>query len=325
MAERNSKFLAGLSAILGIFIFGIGQFFVISPARAAIFSLESATLEARGQEPIKVSLMINTENDAINAVEGVIKFPAALEAVFVETTKSLVSFWVEEPRLDKVTVTGGFRQVAFSGVMAGGVSTRAGHLFSLYLQPTSSLALGETFLVQLTGVKAVTSNGLGTVVSSTVKNISFRLAETALATESITVPITSSLISFDILPPMEFVPVLGRNETVFDNQWFVAFSTQDSGSGIDYYEVQEAFSTDNQDSVWVKAASPYLLKDQSLKANIFVKAIDKNGNFRVELVSKKAEAARSNFGYVFAGILLVICLLIAEIWRIRHRRRISQT
>lgn len=322
MAPRVNNFLAFLPVVLAL---AVGQLIFAEPSRAAIFSVVSEAAEVRTLAPVKVSVLLNTENDAINAVEGVIKFPETLDAVLVETGKSLISFWVEEPRLDKAAALGGLKQISFSGVMAGGVSVRNGLLFSLYLTPTSALAVGENLLVQLTGVKAVIGDGFGTAASATIKNLSLRAARKPPEAALLVANTAFNLTAFDVLPPDKFTPILGQSATLFDNQWFVAWSARDSGSGIDHYEVQETLSKDSLDTAWVKAQSPYLLVDQSLQANIFVKAVDKNGNFRVELASKRAKATGSNFGYAAAGIFLIVFfLLIVEIWRVRRKQRGSR-
>jgi hypothetical protein len=71
----------------------------------------------------------------------------------------------------------------------------------------------------------------------------------------------------------------------------LVFSTQDKGSGIDYYEVKE----ESQfllfrllPSKWHRAESPYLLRDQSLSSRIYVKAVDRAGNKQfAELLPKR--------------------------------------
>ena len=56
----------------------------------------------------------------------------------------------------------------------------------------------------------------------------------------------------------------------------MAFSTTDPQSGIDHYEILEG-----SDTVWHNATSPYRLTDQSLSSNIYIRAVDGAGNFRV--------------------------------------------
>jgi len=43
----------------------------------------------------------------------------------------------------------------------------------------------------------------------------------------------------DTEPPELFTPEIGRQPDIFNNQWFLAFTTQDKNSGISHYEVRE--------------------------------------------------------------------------------------
>ena len=85
--------------------------------------------------------------------------------------------------------------------------------------------------------------------------------------------------------PESFVPEIAIDTFLFDKKWFLVFTTQDKGSGIDYYEVKETrWSIINIISKWNYAESPYILKDQQLKSCIFVKAFDKAGNEKVVMI-----------------------------------------
>ena len=84
--------------------------------------------------------------------------------------------------------------------------------------------------------------------------------------------------------PEEFAPQIAADPAIFEGKWFLVFSTQDKGSGVDHYEIQETRQAEMKNKKWVIGESPYLLKDQGLKSYIYVKAIDKSGNERIVML-----------------------------------------
>jgi len=87
----------------------------------------------------------------------------------------------------------------------------------------------------------------------------------------------------DSTPPEDFKPEIGQESSVFEGKYFLSFVAQDTTSGIDHYEVAELTRTlwGSAEEQWETAKSPYLLKDQSLKSIIKIRAVDKAGNERV--------------------------------------------
>jgi hypothetical protein len=110
------------------------------------------------------------------------------------------------------------------------------------------------------------------------------------------------LLKEDKNPPEPFKIKIGKDPSVFEGKYFIVFSTADKESGIDHYEVKEG------EGEWKIEKSPYLLKDQSLKSKILVKAIDKASNERVEKISP-------SFGMNWKNALLFLIpiLLLAGI------------
>jgi hypothetical protein len=110
------------------------------------------------------------------------------------------------------------------------------------------------------------------------------------------------LLKGDKNPPERFKIKIGKDPSVFGGKYFIVFSTADKESGIDHYEVKEG------EGEWKIEKSPYLLKDQSLKSKILVKAIDKASNERIEKISP-------SFGMNWKNALLFLIpiLLLAGI------------
>ena len=116
------------------------------------------------------------------------------------------------------------------------------------------------------------------------------------------------LLEKDKIPPDPFEIKIGKEATVFEGKYFIAFSTIDKQTGIDYYEVKEG------KRVWEKAESPHLLEDQSLRSKISVKAVDKAGNERIS----EYFPPKKPFPY---WIIVLILVGIGVIWVILKRIR----
>ncbi len=95
------------------------------------------------------------------------------------------------------------------------------------------------------------------------------------------------LLKDEILPE-PFKIEIQKDSALFSGQYFIVFSTTDKQTGLDYYEIAEkrGKETKNYNELeWKRGESPYLLKDQELKSYIYVKAVDKAGNERIEILS----------------------------------------
>ena len=104
--------------------------------------------------------------------------------------------------------------------------------------------------------------------------------------------------------PEEFKPEIAQSPEMFEGKYFLVFATQDKGSGIDHYEVCEGSK-----KKCVIAESPYLLQNQELNQEIFVKAVDKSGNERV--VTIPAQKPLPWYKNYFVIAILIIGLIIA--------------
>jgi hypothetical protein len=113
--------------------------------------------------------------------------------------------------------------------------------------------------------------------------------------------------------PDAFVPVISHDPQIYNDSYFLAFSTTDKGSGIDHYEVLEvpvsgSASKLGFQSAWRVAVSPYLLQDQSLSSDIYVRAVNHAGNFIV--VKLPAEQPAGNYAVWPFGIWLVVTICL---------------
>jgi len=126
----------------------------------------------------------------------------------------------------------------------------------------------------------------------------------------------------DTTPPEALEPQIGQEPKVFEGKYFIAFSTIDKQTGIDYYEILEADKRGYQRGTirkaeWKKGSSPYLLEDQSLRSVIKVKAVDKAGNERIEEIVPP-------YKVTWKDVLVIILILIGAgviYWIIRKIKK----
>jgi hypothetical protein len=215
-------------------------------------------------EKFSVQVFLNTENVSVNAIEGSIIFPVdLLEVEEIIDGNSAINFWVEKPYItDK-------QMVSFSGITTGGLNGSKKFMFSIIFV---AKATGNGFIT-FSEIEVLKNDGLGTKIKAVPKPL-------LISVDSKLSSIKDENGVKDPNSPEDFIPIVGRDPTIFDGQYFVVFSTQDKGLGVDYYEVKEGFW-----GSYAVASSPYLLQDQSLTKTIYVKAVDRGGNMRVVTVS----------------------------------------
>lgn len=262
-----------------IFLFFIFFFLFSLPASAASLNLVSPLPEMGIGQEFKVDLMLDAEGQDINAAQGKIVFPQNnLELKEIIDGNSIINLWIEKPVLKG-------NKILFSGVIPGGFSgvlspyykgKKPGKIFSLIFY-TKSEGDGA---IEIHDAKALLNDGKGTEAPLAVYNFSAYV--TTLTDEQFTI---SNQIPKDIDPPELFTPEISRDPDVFDGKWFLVFITQDKGSGIDRYEVQETLNREPNKNNWQVAESPLLLKDQNRASYIFVKAVDRAGNQRIVVVT----------------------------------------
>lgn len=281
MQDRVFKFISiAVLAAATVFLFA-------DRVLAAEIFLSAKSSEIRTGQPFEVEVFLNAGNDSINALEGKIIFPQdLLELKTANDGNSIINFWVEQPK------AGASGQAAFSGIIPGGYNGGNGKIFSLAFLAKKVgrgvISIGNARALQNDG--AGTEAGLAVAVQNFVVNDEAPVTPEAAARE-------------DREPPEGFLPQIASDPSVFDGKWFLVFATQDKGSGIDHYSVCEG------NEKCIVAESPYLLKDQGLRGDIVVTAVDKSGNERSETVSTR-HGQRWYEKYVFSVALASAACLI---------------
>lgn len=317
MQNSKSKLKFQNLFLLAIFIF-IFLVFGLKPEIGEAVKFSLSPIELIVNQETTVLLTINTEGEEINAVELKLKFLAPDFLIKdISDANSIISLWVERPNFSNEK-----GEISFSGIIPGGYpgiisenyQSKEGQLLKIILIPKKVDQLG----FQIEAVKVLLNDGKGTEAKLSTSNLKFSVTQEG---PSILIP------AKDEDPPELFTPEISQNPDVFEGKWFLVFTTQDKGSGMDHYEVLE---TEQRGSIrglgkkekWQVGESPYLLKDQKLKSYIYVKAIDKAGNERVEMLAPQKPLLwyenYSLFGIIILGI--IILYLIGKILWKRYLR-----
>ena len=261
-----------------------------------------------------VAVLLDSEADTINAISVSIDVSEEFTIKDTRDGDSIISLWVEKPSWNVNT-----RELKFSGLIPGGFFGTYAHLLTLELSTTGKVGEGT-----------LSFNPEETIIlrnSANAEKIAFDL-------QSITLPVIlgKENIPVEIIdtdPPERFVPFIAQYKQTFEGNYVVVFSTQDKISGICCYFVAEAEkeTSDYSSLAWKEAESPYTLNDQSLRSFIYIKAVDKEGNETIAIVSPQSTGLVYRM-LVIASILIVMAVvLVSAVFYARkrpHGQNISQ-
>ena len=236
---------------------------------AAEIFYDADTRKVKANTEFEVGVFLNAESENINAIEGILRFPAdILESKELNDGNSIVNFWVERPsrRVEN--------EIIFSGITPGGFVGKRGLIFRI-----TFLAKNEgNGKLEMQNIKALLNDGNGTAADISVSPL-----EIVVTSQALSLPPKKE--EKDSEPSESFVPEIAADSSIFDGKWFLVFATQDKKSGIDRYEIKETRQRIfDIFAKWISAESPYALQDQKLRSYIFIKAIDKAGNARIEKI-----------------------------------------
>ncbi len=257
-------------------------------SKAAEVKLTKNTqVESLGQ-PTKVFLYFESSEGPINALSGnLLLTPGFFDKVRIVEENSVVGLWVKKPSLKD-------NKISFSAVMPGGVGE--GSLFTLELTPK---VLGNTE-VFAESMKGFLNDGEGTILSMPNSKIELSVNEGAVSAKE---EVKENL---DQIPPKSFVIRTARDPKILNNQWFAVFLTTDLESGISKYEVAEVKGSQIKPEDWITQESPYVLKDQTRKSRLLVRAYDNSGNFTESVLESKTTHNSFSKYYFYVIILLII-------------------
>jgi hypothetical protein len=246
--------------------------FIPSAIHAASIDFSVPAGKIFNGDTFMVEVKISSPDRLINAAQGILFFDKdILEIKEISTGNSVFSMWAEAP-----SFSNSIGRVSFVGGTPDGFQgTEAEVLKIIFLAKES----GEAELVPTKDSAVFLSDGKGTkddlLPKTAVISVLPRPAGQAPVNE------WEKILVEDKTPPRDFEVFLYKDTVMFDNKYFISFFTTDEVTGVDRYEVKEG------ERQFVVANSPYVLQDQSLKSVIYVKAVDKAGNYKLAQLSPK--------------------------------------
>ncbi|MCX6794426.1 MAG: cohesin domain-containing protein [Candidatus Falkowbacteria bacterium] len=273
----------------------VGFFSVVKSVKAVALRVDSTTRAVPVSGQLAANIFLDNVDTAVNAIAGEITFPdGLLELQTVSDGDSIINFWIERPQV----VNG---KVIFSGIIPGGYSGPSGSLFSLIFK-AKTIGSGA---VSISRAQVLLNDGKGGEATTTLVNLEFQNLPQTATTSAVIAKID------DQEKPENFMPIVATDSEIFFGKKFLVFATQDKGSGIDHYEVQEG------DRAWQLAISPYLLQDQNLDKIIRVKAIDKNGNTLIVSLPAPPHVWYNSYWLIIISILLLglVYFISRRVWR----------
>ena len=275
------------------FIFFICVFFsysiCVAPTSAAIVKIESEVKTLRVEDMFSVEVILDTELQTVNAFETSIVFPRELlEYAASNEGESVLNLWIEKPNYNGVDT------ISFSGIVPGGFMQVHAPILTLTFKVIKE---GQANIESVDSLLLL-HDGLGTPTPVTSQNLHISVVSGGPAVTVYTV---------DDEIPESFVPEIVQDPDLFDGSTVLIFSTVDKGSGLDYFAVKEGWF-----GRYHLAESPYEVVYQGLDTKIYIKAVDKMGNERIEIFYPQNWQPWYKDLQIIATIL-VLCVLMGLI------------
>lgn len=280
----------GASIVFPTYVFG------------ASVMLESTSDVLHVGDIVVLKVILNTEGEKINTVEGLISVAGLSDSVVIKdfsVANTPFRLWPRSPSLSSDNTL-----ISFVGGIPQGLKGENMLVFSIIVEAVKQGV--ATF--DLKGVNVLLHDGKGTVITPKLSSKVIKVIDgddtTIIKDEWI------SSIASDVIPPAPFNIDFGSDYSLFEGKKFISFSTTDSESGIDYYVVTEG------DLSPVRSGSTYVLQNQESSDKITVVAFDKAGNTTSATYDPNQ---KQNFlGFIVGLLLFIGCALFLFFWTKRH-------
>lgn len=283
---------------------------------ASVLSLRTTSNKLIVNQVFRIDLLVNTEDKNINAIESYLKFDSdMLELQKIYSGNSSVSIWIKQPRSQ-----GG--EIFFSGITPGGLVVSNGKIVSaLFVAKKTGITT-----IEINKAKVLLNDDNATEDVLKINNILLEITEKPLIIsnkpvidknetpkeENQIIPEEQENEGIDLLPkditrPDEFNIKIIKDLKINNGQFSIIFYAQDKDSGISHYEVKEG------DDDFKKIESPYLLNNQDLTKEIQIKAVDNEGNYRIQSIGPLIIIENKgyfNYKIIIISLLFIIFVLI---------------
>lgn len=309
-------------------------------SHAATLYMDPNTAEINRGDVVSVALRLDTdEGECVNTIDATIEYSENIQPIDTSRGGSVMSLWLEEPKIDKanntITFAGGIPN-GYCGRIIGDPRLTNTVLEIVFRSPGLQIGTSDNGNVAKVNfgdsTRVLLNDGFGTDATLKTFGSEITLNKTLGGQQDE----WSDKVNEDDISPESFSINLEKSTNAFGNKYFVVFNTTDKQSGIDYYEVIEEpmeemnlFHFGAADAPWIKTKSPYVLKDQSLNSTIRVRAIDKAGNeYVATLVPDKSIRSTSTQSKVMIAVFITLFVLLVIAggvfaWFIRGRRYIE--
>lgn len=268
---KSLTFISGIFATLVIVIVAHPAYALSAPQATIQFTPSASSPHSFSSE-----IWIEAGDTPINAIEGTLQLPKGIDVQSVSVANSSMTQWLQEPYYVPSK-----NSISFAGgVMEGIAPHQKARLFTLYGSSTQMTAANFSLTAS-----AYSADGTG--------------AQEQVKTVTVTTPaaaVTNPAIN-DHTPPKNLVVDIGRDASLFNNQYFLSMSAVDAESGIDHFEVKEGLN-----GVFHRVDSLYVLKNDPGSTYIEVHAVDKAGNVAVY---RSIPQEFSNGLYVLVGLSIL--------------------
>ncbi len=255
--------------ILFLILFNLEARFVF----ASEISIKSDKSEANIGEQFIVDVVVNS-NETLNAIEGSMIYPEnSLKVDNIIFNNSVINFWVEKPKVEN-------GKISFSGVTPVGFSGVESDIFSVVFTADKP----GPAEIYFENSKGYLSDGKGTVVYLKIIPSKVYVEDDVQNTKEDIV---------DTEPPEDFTPVIVSDQNLNNGKKTLIFYTQDKKTDVKEYLIKEGYF-----GFYKKSKSPYLLKDQTLTKDIYIKAVDYNGNSRIVILPKSNNTSKVYYNYL---------------------------
>ncbi|MBP9749696.1 MAG: hypothetical protein KBD21_03120 [Candidatus Pacebacteria bacterium] len=327
---------------LGTFFFCAIVLFSALPVLAAEVYLDVDAVPYDRRDTFYIPVRIDVRDECTNAATVVIAYdPRELSVREIVTSRSIFTLWPQSPSIDRDAQGNELGTVRFSGGVPGGYCGRVEGDPGLTNILADLVVTGAPAAQTVGGLSTTTllvspettlyrHDGTGTTLDTTLlgAELSLTIVEGAQP-----VDYWQGDVHADRTAPELFEITLVEGPSLGHTRDYIVFSTVDKQSGISHYEVLETdpdrfglLKWFPREAHWVRAESPYVLRDQELMSRIMVRAVDRNGNERVVTYEPSISLVRefvrpSTLALLFGGVLIsgaalvVVWYVIRRLWR----------
>lgn len=297
---------------------------------------------------VDVRLDLDSADDCINTVEGVVGFDNSYLAVEdFGIGDSFLSLWLNRPGSGEMDEVNHQKRLKFTGGTPGGYcgkipgddgdSNIVGKVvFRVINAGADSPTLNKTKIFFYPDTMVLLNDGFGTQAKLDLKEAEFQVNRIKGGERQE----WDRLKTADNIPPESFTLEILKNPEIYEGKYYLVWNTLDKQTGIDHFEVQETSGQANEkrlaglwpaikerfgfkktEAPWEAHEQPYIIKDQTLQSIIRVKAVDKAGNSQIaEYFPKEADKKSSSLIGITGLIVLLLLISAYVFFRLKNKK-----